>query len=74
MEVAAAPDAPALQSAAARLQTPDTDDHCRAASAAIPIARLPAGAYVARAVISVDGRIVGAVLRPFRVVKVASGD
>ncbi len=73
MEVAAAPDAPALQSAAARLQTPDTDDHCRAASAAIPIARLPAGAYVARAVISVDGRIVGAVLRPFRVVK-ASGD
>ena len=74
MEVAAAPDAPALQSAAARLQTPDTDDHCRAASAAIPIARLPAGAYVARAVISVDGRIVGVVLRPFRVVKVASGD
>jgi len=73
IEVASTPDGPALQAVAARLQTPDTDDHCRAASAAVPLSQLPAGAYVARAVVSLDGQKVGEVLRPFRIVKARPG-
>jgi VWFA-related protein len=69
IEVVATSDSPALETVTAGLQTPDNDDHCRAASAAVPIAGLPAGPYIARAVISVDGQKVGEVLRPFRVVK-----
>jgi hypothetical protein len=73
IEVVTTSDSPALETVTAGLQTPDNDDHCRAASAAVPIAGLPAGPYIARAVISVDGQKVGEVLRPFRVVK-ASGN
>jgi VWFA-related protein len=69
MEVAAAADSPALQSAPARLQAPDTDPHSRAVGGAIPIASLGAGTYVARAVIAVDGRKVGTMARAFRIVR-----
>jgi VWFA-related protein len=73
IEVASTSDGPALQTVAARLQTPDTDDHCRAASAAVPLSQLPPGAYVARAVVSLDGQKVGEVLRPFRIVQSRPG-
>jgi VWFA-related protein len=69
LEVVATPASPALETVAATLQTPDNDDHCRAVSAAVPLSTLPAGAYLARAVISVDGQKVGEVVRPFRIVK-----
>jgi VWFA-related protein len=39
----------------------------RAAEGAVPIATLPAGDYVARAVFSVDGNRVGSISRPFTV-------
>jgi len=35
----------------------------------VPISLLPKGSYVARAVVSLDGRKVGQMTRPFRVVK-----
>jgi hypothetical protein len=69
IEVAASAESPALKTVPAVMQTPDTDDHSRAAAAAIPIDQLPAGSYLARAVISVDGRKVGEIIRAFRVVK-----
>jgi len=43
----------------------------RSVEASVPIALLPAGEYVARAVISVSGRKVGQVVRPFRVTRAA---
>jgi VWFA-related protein len=70
-EVAAAPDGPALQTIPGTLQAPDADAHSRAAAASIPLTHMPVGAYVARAVITVDGRNVGAMSRAFRVVKAA---
>ncbi len=39
----------------------------RAAEGAVPIAMLPAGDYIARAVATLDGKIVGQVTRPFTV-------
>jgi VWFA-related protein len=69
LEAAATPESPALEAVAARLQVPDSDLHSRAAAAAIPLAPLAAGTYVARAVISVDGRPVGTMTRAFRVVR-----
>jgi VWFA-related protein len=68
-EVAAGPDGPALQTISGTLQAPDADARSRAAAASIPLTHMPAGTYVARAVISVDGRAVGAMSRTFRVVK-----
>lgn len=44
----------------------------RAAEGAVPIALLPAGEYVARAVVTVAGRKIGQVSRPFRIVRTAS--
>jgi VWFA-related protein len=69
MEAAATPESPALETVPAPLQTPDADVHSRAAAAAIPLAPLAAGTYVARAVISVDGQQVGMMTRAFRVVR-----
>jgi VWFA-related protein len=43
----------------------------RGVEASVPIALLPSGEYVARAVISVGGRKVGQVVRPFRVIRAA---
>ena len=69
IEVAATQESPALETIPAALQMPDSDEHSRAAAAAIPIGRLAPGAYVARAVISMDGAKVGEMTRSFRVVK-----
>jgi hypothetical protein len=69
MEAAATPESPALETVKAALQAPDADVHSRAAAAAIPLAPLAAGTYVARAVISVDGQRVGMMTRAFRVVR-----
>lgn len=68
LEVAAS-NAPALQAVAARLQAPDADVHSRASAGAIPLGPLAAGTYLARAVILVDGKKVGAITRAFRVVR-----
>jgi len=58
----------ALDSAPARLQQAP-DDRRRVAQASVPIALLPPGEYVARAVVAVGGRTVGQVVRPFRVTR-----
>jgi VWFA-related protein len=64
-EIAAGPDAAALQRVESRLQAPDADEHSRAAAATIPLTHVPPGAYVMRAVISVDGQKVGEISRAF---------
>lgn len=42
-------------------------DGKRAAEGSVPIAALPAGDYLARAVATIDGKVVGQVIRPFTV-------
>jgi VWFA-related protein len=70
MEVARDETSRALDSTPARFQPLQTGaDKRRVAEAGVPIALLPAGDYVARAVISVSGRKVGQVVRPFRVTR-----
>ncbi|HET7699143.1 MAG TPA: VWA domain-containing protein [Vicinamibacterales bacterium] len=70
MEVAPNEGSRALDSTAARLQqTPEANR--RAAEAGVPIGLLPPGEYVARAVVSVGGRRVGQVVRPFRIARAA---
>ena len=72
MEVAQNESARALDSVPARFQqVPAGADRRRVAEAGVPIALLPPGEYVARAVISVSGRKVGHVVRPFRVTRAA---
>jgi VWFA-related protein len=56
-----------VESDAAILQPPGADASVRAAAATVPIAQLPAGSYVAHAVVTVDGRDVGEMTRPFRI-------
>src|SRR5262249_45619368 len=68
IEVAQDGAARALDSAPARLQQAPGDRR-RVAEASVPIALLPAGDYVARAVVTVGGRKVGQVVRPFRVTR-----
>jgi VWFA-related protein len=48
---------------------PQTDPRARVGEASVPIALLPPGDYVLRAVINVFGRKAGQVVRPFRIVK-----
>lgn len=58
----------AIVSAPAPLQAAErAEGRRRIAEAGLPIGLLPPGEYVARAVISVSGRKVGQVIRPFRV-------
>jgi VWFA-related protein len=71
IEVAQDENARALGSVPARFQ-PVAGDRRRVAEAGVPIALLPAGEYVARAVIMVDGRKVGQVARPFRISRAAA--
>ena len=73
MEVAQGESSRALDSIPARFQPVQTGgDRRRVAEAGVPIALLPPGEYVARAVISVSGRKVGQVVRPFRVTRAAA--
>jgi VWFA-related protein len=71
MEVAQDETARALDSVPARFQAV-AGNRRRVAEAGVPIALLPAGDYVARAVILVEGRKVGQVARPFRVTRAAA--
>jgi VWFA-related protein len=68
-EVAQDEQARALDGAAGRLQPPppDAPPNRRALEGSVPVGLLPPGNYVARAVISIDGRKAGQVARPFRV-------
>jgi VWFA-related protein len=72
MEIARDETSRALDSTPARFEQLQAGaDTRRVAEAGVPIALLPAGDYVARAVISVSGRKVGQVVRPFRVTRAA---
>ncbi len=67
-EVAQDAQARALDGAAGRVQPATADSpNRRTLEGSIPLALLPPGDYVARAVVSTDGRKVGQVTRPFRV-------
>jgi VWFA-related protein len=68
IEIAQSEAGSAIASAPARLQAAESaGGRRRIAEAGLPIGLLPPGEYVARAVISVSGRKVGQVIRPFRV-------
>ncbi len=72
-EVAKDEQARALDGAAGRVQPASADSpNRRTLEGSIPLALLPPGDYVARAVVSTDGRKVGQVTRPFRVGKTVS--
>jgi hypothetical protein len=58
-----------VETAPAILQAAGTDPKVQAAAASVEIALLPAGSYVAKAVVTVDGKDVGEMTRPFRIVK-----
>jgi VWFA-related protein len=58
-----------VDSAPAVLQAAGTDARVRAAAASVPLRLLPEGRYVARAVVMVDGRLVGTMARPFHLIK-----
>jgi VWFA-related protein len=68
-EVAQTPTSAALERAAVPLRKPEDDARCRIAGASVNIGKLGPGDYVARAVISVAGRRVGEVVRPFRIAR-----
>src|SRR5262249_21740591 len=70
VEIAENAQARALDSAAVRFQ-PGDEPLRRVAEASVPIAFLPPGQYVARAVVSSGGRKIGEVTRPFRIVRAA---
>jgi hypothetical protein len=67
-EIATTESSIALQRATAPLQPTKDDPGCRVAGASVSLAALPAGDYVARAVITIANRRVGQVTRPFRIV------
>lgn len=69
IEVSPAGGAAVVDSAPATLQPTGSDPRCRSAAGSVAIALLPKGSYVARAVVSIDGRKVGQMSRPFRIVK-----
>ena len=58
-----------VDSAAASLQPAGADPRVRAAAGSIRLSLLPPGAYIARAVVSIDGRPVGDMTRAFRIVR-----
>lgn len=72
IEVASSEGGSALDSAVARLRPEPQQPTRRTAEGVVPIALLPPGEYVARAVITVDGKKAGQVVRPFRVTKAAN--
>jgi VWFA-related protein len=58
-----------VERATATLQPVQEGQPVRAVAGSVPIALLTPGAYVARAVVIVDGKTVGQMTRPFRIVK-----
>jgi VWFA-related protein len=69
LEVSAKEDSRALESAPAQADDRGDGASRRVVEGVLPIALLPPGEYHARAVISVDGRKIGQVVRPFRVTR-----
>jgi VWFA-related protein len=72
IEVAESPTSTAITSVPVSLQAAGTENNHRVGEAGVPIALLPQGDYVARAVVAIDGNRVGQVLRPFKIVRPAS--
>ena len=70
-EIAASPEARPLETAPARFDDGSATPARRAAEAVVPIALLPTGDYIARAVVTVAGQRVGQVSRPFRITRSA---
>ena len=68
-EIAATETSPALERAPVTLRTTEDNSRCRIAAATMDIARFPPGDYVARAVITIDGRAAGHVTRAFRIAR-----
>jgi hypothetical protein len=66
IEIAGSETGPAVAGVPARFE-PVAEANRRAAYAAVPIAPVPPGEYVARAVVSQDGRPLGQVVRAFRI-------
>jgi VWFA-related protein len=67
-EVAAGDDGRAIESGLGQIQSPAADaPGRRTVEGAVPIGLLPPGDYVARAVVSLDGRKAATLTRPFRV-------
>ena len=64
VEIAENETGPALTTGAASLRGLDDARH-RAASAILPVGELPAGQYVARAIVSLSGAVVGKLVRRF---------
>lgn len=70
MEVASSAEGRPLDHSAARLLSlPGDGPGKRTAEAVVPIALLPPGDYVARAVVNIGGKRAGAVVRPFSIAK-----
>ena len=67
VEIAATVESRALESAVAVFHDDDGPGRGRAAEAILPLTFLKPGDYVARAIVSVAGRKVGQIVRPFRV-------
>jgi VWFA-related protein len=73
LEIANGPVARAFDTVPAKFESDATPSPTRrVAEAVVPIALLPAGEYVARAVVTVAGRKVGQVSRSFRIVRTAA--
>jgi VWFA-related protein len=72
LEVAEGEDGRALDSAPVEFTREEGPSRRRVAEGAVPIALLPPGDYVARAVITVGGRRAGVVTRPFRIARAAA--
>lgn len=70
-EVAQNTNGRALESSAARAQE-DPSRRKRSLEARVPIALLPPGDYIARAIVSLGDRAVARVTRPFRIVRTAA--
>jgi hypothetical protein len=68
IEILPAGGSTAIDTVPASLQPAGNDPRCRAATGSIALGLLPRGSYLARAVVSLDGRRVGQMTRPFRVV------
>ena len=71
VEIAESERGRALDSAPANMQDDPASPNRRMAEAAVPIALLPQGEYVARAIVSAGGLKIGQITRPFRIVRTA---
>lgn len=71
VEIAQSERGRALDSAPATFEDDAASPNRRVAEASVPIALLPQGDYVARAIVSAGGLRIGQITRPFRIVRTA---